>query len=1049
MSQSPLPRYAPRARSEDGAARRPPCTSIVGQQKKATPGAWSLSPLSLARGAECLWVASDLLVLHASAAAAHVPALLAPSGCAMKAAIVHLPPLASPRETLPAKPRREKARAPPLQPMAAMSFSFDLHKCMLKDPILRVSDIEKRVFDRNGGTSGSLSVRSRTQVVELPTPADVSSYLSARQRQGDLPAGYLMPASIPIALDAEQKRSLLWGEFQLGITNRRNAATNAIDRHEPQPPSTRVPRSSRPRGSRRKVEEEAPTDWPSRVALKLHQTIQHSHEKVRDTFSRFDTDGSGGLDAQEFDAALRELKIFDSMSIPVAEQSLVLFEVFDAFDADGNGILDYHEVQKQLRPGKHGVRLPKKLQPGAAPVQLEVQQTHAVRKKEEWKALERFDTLLDGNGDGVVASQEALSLLLAEGYDVALVRELMTSLDTDGNGVLDREEWRKGVLSLPPSLLQALTDPVAPPSMEEFADLRRPILVERAPYYHRIRGSATSIDIDERTVVGQSSHGCTITDSTQRAIRLSQLRALIVHMERRCEAEHWINAQNMALRVATATLFDTIAYVVKPATRARMCSYVELVASEPQPPKWFASHWWGALATDFVTSLEQHARDRGLDANRGSYWSSAFAITQWGGTDGRDSSTASSLMRAMEASTDGVVTIVDHDAKCFSRTWVLYESYTAERLRDEREHFKWDVYTAHQHRLEGELIVPQDGRRCTFHAGASKPSTGSEVTPSGFGSKPQKEEAIFVGHARHAVGLSDGLIEGERDALCKLGREAHFPVKSMLRALQVNLPTAKTTVAYDHTRLLNAVAGNTDLDSVPPQSHSSYNRLNGTVNGFFAMACLVRAINDSGRHLLPATVLALNNATNLRSITLPADTLFASANRARYEEVLSSLPRLLESLSARLPRSMRTISKGKLGNLTKLMKLDLSGSLGMERLPDDVCTFNELKTLELAGCENLITVPSKLFDMPALATINLQGCSSLRAITAFGAHASNVSTLDLQGCKALTELPEAMGPRLARLSLLNLDGCMTLDKLPDWLAQLEKAGQAVIRPGHL
>ena len=70
----------------------------------------------------------------------------------------------------------------------------------------------------------------------------------------------------------------------------------------------------------------------------------------------------------------------------------------------------------------------------------EATQQHSMRKKEEWKALERFDELLDADGDGAVTTQEALSLLLSEGYDAKFVKELMQKLDADNSGSLDAAE---------------------------------------------------------------------------------------------------------------------------------------------------------------------------------------------------------------------------------------------------------------------------------------------------------------------------------------------------------------------------------------------------------------------------------------------------------------------------------------------------------------------------------------------------------------------------------------------------------------------------------
>ena len=63
-------------------------------------------------------------------------------------------------------------------------------------------------------------------------------------------------------------------------------------------------------------------------------------------------------------------------------------------------MLEFDELQKQLRAGKHGAPLSTKLRPGEVQVQVTSEQRYAVRRKEEWKALERFDDLLDANGDG-------------------------------------------------------------------------------------------------------------------------------------------------------------------------------------------------------------------------------------------------------------------------------------------------------------------------------------------------------------------------------------------------------------------------------------------------------------------------------------------------------------------------------------------------------------------------------------------------------------------------------------------------------------------------
>ena len=91
---------------------------------------------------------------------------------------------------------------------------------------------------------------------------------------------------------------------------------------------------------------------------------------------------------------------------------------------------------------------------------------------------------------------------------------------------------------------------------------------------------------------------------------LPQLRALQAHIERRCRAEKWVGSDERPLHSESVNLFDALAYVIKPATRTRKCSYVELVADGPQPPDWFVSHCWGGAVSEMLCCLEQHARDR-------------------------------------------------------------------------------------------------------------------------------------------------------------------------------------------------------------------------------------------------------------------------------------------------------------------------------------------------------------------------------------------------------------------------------------------------------
>ena len=56
------------------------------------------------------------------------------------------------------------------------------------------------------------------------------------------------------------------------------------------------------------------------------------------------------------------------------------------------------------------------------------------------------------------------------------------------------------------------------------------------------------------------------------------------------------------------TMYEVNENIIKPITRARNCSYAELLP--PQPLSSFVSHWWGEETVLFIASLELHAHAR-------------------------------------------------------------------------------------------------------------------------------------------------------------------------------------------------------------------------------------------------------------------------------------------------------------------------------------------------------------------------------------------------------------------------------------------------------
>ena len=70
-------------------------------------------------------------------------------------------------------------------------------------------------------------------------------------------------------------------------------------------------------------------------------------------------------------------------------------------------------------------------------------------------------------------------------------------------------------------------------------------------------------------------------------------------------SQTWVDWRKTRLTPATITFHDLAAYVVKPATLKRKCSYVEYVASGPQAPTHYVTVWWGMPVKQVLAALEQ------------------------------------------------------------------------------------------------------------------------------------------------------------------------------------------------------------------------------------------------------------------------------------------------------------------------------------------------------------------------------------------------------------------------------------------------------------
>ena len=377
----------------------------------------------------------------------------------------------------------------------------------------------------------------------------------------------------------------------------------------------------------------------------------------------------------------------------------------------------------------------------------------------QWENPRAFFDAIDVDGSGTLTLGELREALLARGLSEKMAEPIVREFDADADGEVSRDEWTVGFYTS-----RLCTVPLPPG--EDFADLK------------------------------QGTKGCTIPQTELRAITMRQLHDVYRHLSRRCGYEKWRNFHKQLLTPKTVTLYDLTRYVIRPCTFKRQCAYVELVASHPQAPRWFVSHWWGEHIFDFVACLGTHARDRMPNEKLDStYWVCAYANNQWRLDDAiSDDPGKTSFHRALTLS-QGTVAVLDRAGVIFTRIWCCYEAHVS--LANAKPGYLFDVYTS-------------------------------------------------LGSGR-GVGLTDGMavcdIVNSAAGVTKKMREEKFPLDLAARSIRISLEVGQASVEVDRVHILNKMAGAKDLNAPPPDSCSRFDNLNGTLRARFAAGGLVRAFS--------------------------------------------------------------------------------------------------------------------------------------------------------------------------------------------------------------
>jgi len=448
--------------------------------------------------------------------------------------------------------------------------------------------------------------------------------------------------------------------------------------------------------------------------------------------------------------------------------------------------------------------------------------------------------------------------------------------------------------------------------------------------------------------------GCSIALTEERGITVLQLHGVRRHVIMHgCEwsdsfqgtSEEPNPNYEKPLKPEEINLYQVCENLIKPATAERKCSFVELIANAPQPPRWFISHWWGEPIQDFVTCVDAHSTLRHLPKTT-SYWVCAYANNQWElGHDVADDPYQTSFRKALDLS-EGTLSIIDMKAITFTRIWCGFE--IAMTLRSSKSKL-YDIASLQS----GTPVVLIDG------LSAEDRCKGEQ-------------------YGKDYQGGAQGY---------KTRREQNFPFHVVEKALSVKIQDGQASVSTDRIRILNSIVAAKDLNSSPPKEHHGYTQVNDALHGRFAAALYRYALEQNWCTLQSELQPALGSSP-VAELAL----CFHECEELRDSslcELAEALPVSLQSLSLDISgcNNMHRPMLNGIRHLTKLTSLELSFSRCWYLTNLSVlnslgpCTSLSSLSLDCSMCQRLEDLEElgSLSHLPALSrvSLNFSACASL------------------------------------------------------------------------
>ncbi|CAJ1370654.1 unnamed protein product [Effrenium voratum] len=327
----------------------------------------------------------------------------------------------------------------------------------------------------------------------------------------------------------------------------------------------------------------------------------------------------------------------------------------------------------------------------------------------------------------------------------------------------------------------------------------------------------------------------TIDAAEHRAISSVQLTDVLTFALTGCW--QWDEAQ---LKAHSLNHYDVMKWLIKPTTEARCCSFVELVASEAQPPDFFLSHYFGQPVRDVLDSVRQQLSTRQL-VEETTFWMWAYARRH-------DESVVpdrlhSTAFQAMGLSS-GILLPLGTTSVPLSRTWCLLEVALAVLELQK----PLDIVAS---ALQGPVLLTQD---------LTEPERRMEgkLAGAGFREKNHREQA--------------------------------FPADILIAALDIGLERSDAASKMDRNRLLHKfVEEGGEAFAMP---HRQFDKINVKLRGLFASMMWLQVV-ESDR-------LPRNSVAECTKANVSKDSFVVNVCNSRMDD--SSMHYLSRALHKNLAR---------------------------------------------------------------------------------------------------------------------------------------------------